>query len=292
MITSHEIFLSVVFLAGLVLAAGCTTSSLTPVPPAGSTIAPLTSALPVTTIPLIVTPVPCPQENTSTSISINPISHHYLGDIITFHGTTNLPPGEIIRIGVYSSEFIPCPKSSGNCQGNVTPCCGGYSDIVSVFQGMCGINTWSWTVDTSLHGFRADGEYIIFANGRNGAVDNFSIFTVSGIPKSNITLNLPANDPEGNALRFSGQASTGNGPSENLLFIISSDSGKKASYTVPVYQNGRGYFWNFTLKKSAITPYNFLSVNVSSVTSPEIRIERTFLYNNEPAYYPYNPVSP
>ncbi|HII98029.1 MAG TPA: hypothetical protein HA272_01890 [Methanoregula sp.] len=123
-------------------------------------------------------------------------------------------------------------------------------------------------------------------------MDNFSIFTVSGIPKSNITLNLPANDPEENALWFSGQANTGNGPSENLLFIVSSDSGKKARYTVPVYQNGRGYFWNITLKKSAITPYNFLSVNVSSVTSPEIRIERTFLYNNEPAYYPYNPVSP
>jgi len=64
------------------------------------------------------------------------------------------------------------------------------------------------------------------------------------------------------------------------------------SSTVPVFQNGTGYPWNFSLKKSDIVPYNFLSVNVSSATSPEIIIRRTFLYNNEPAYYPYNPYSP
>jgi hypothetical protein len=114
---------------------------------------------------------------------------------------------------------------------------------------------------------------------------------VYGLPKPNISLNVPENDSDGYALRFSGQVNTGNGPSENLLLTVSSDSGKKVSSSVPVYRNGTGYFWNFTLKKSAITPYNFLSVNVSSATSPEIRIVRNFLYNNEPAYYPYNPYS-
>jgi len=225
-------------------------------------------------------------------IAVDPVSHYYLGDTITFQGRTNLPPGEFIETAVYSGEFIPCPKSTRNCQSNVTPCCGGYSAIVPVLAGTCGINTWSWDVSTSQHGFRADGEYIISASGRNGAVDNFSIFTVSGIPKSNVTLNLPANDPNGNALRFSGQANTGNGPEEILLLTVSSDSGKKVSSTVPVYRNGTGYSWNVSLKMSDIVPYNFLTVNVSSQTSPDIRIERTFLYNNEPAYYPYNSQSP
>ncbi|MCK9579808.1 MAG: hypothetical protein M0Q92_05085 [Methanoregula sp.] len=231
------------------------------------------------------------QEPSRLWITVDPVPHHYSGDIITFHGTTNLPPGETIRTGVYSAEFIPCPKSSGNCQGNVTPCCGGYSDIVSVLQGTCGIGTWSWTVDTSQHGFRPDGEYIISASGRNGAVENTSLFTVSGIPKPNLTLNLPENDPDGNTLRFYGHANTGNGPEEKLFLVVSSDSGRKVSSTVPVFQNRTGYSWTFSLKKSDIVPYNFLSVKVSSATSPEIRIERTFLYNNEPVFYPYNPYS-
>ncbi len=291
MTTSHEIFLSIVLLAGIVLAAGCTTSSLAPAHPPGSTIAPVPSVLPVTPIPAIITPLPCPQVNTSTPISINSIPHHYLGDIITFHGTVNLPPGEIIRTGVYSAEFGHCPKSTANCQGNVTRCCGGLIDSVLVIAGTCGINTWSWTVDTSQHGFRADGEYIISARAGNGFGEKTRLFTVSGIPKPNLTLNLPDDDPKEYALHLTGQVNTGNGPEEKLHLAVSSDSGKKASYNVPVYQNGTGYFWNFTLEKSVITPYNFLSVNVSSATSPEIRIERTFLANNEPVYYPYNPVS-
>jgi hypothetical protein len=225
-------------------------------------------------------------------IAIDPTPHHYLGDTITFQGRTNLAPGETITTAVYSAEFAPCPKSFGNCRDNVTPCCGGYSDIVSVLAGTCGINTWSWDVRTAEHGFRPDGEYLITASGRNSAVENTSLFTVSGLPRSNLTLNLPVNDPDGNALRFSGQVNTGNGPEEILLLTVSSDSGKKVSSTVPVYRNGTGYSWNVSLKKSDIVPYNFLSVNVSSATRPEISIQRTFLYNNEPVYYPYNPYGP
>jgi hypothetical protein len=123
-------------------------------------------------------------------------------------------------------------------------------------------------------------------------VENTSLFVVSGLPKPNLTLNPPENDAGGYALRFSGQANSGNGPEEILLLTVSSDSGKKVSSTVPVYRNGTGYSWNVSLKKADIVPYNFLTVNLSSQTSPDIRIERTFLYNNEPAFYPYNPHSP
>lgn len=231
-------------------------------------------------------------ELTRPWIAIDPVSHANLGDTVTFHGITNLPPGESVETAVYSGEFIPCPKSSGNCPGNVTPCCGGYSDFISVLAGTCGVNTWSWEVNTSQHGFRANGEYIVSASGRNGAVDNFSIFTVSGIPRLNLMLNLLENDTSGSSLRFSGRSNTGNGPDEKLLLTVSSDSGKTISSTVPVYRNGTGHFWTFSLNKSDIVPYNFLTVHVISQTSPEISIGRTFMYNNEPAYYPYNPVSP
>ena len=137
-------------------------------------------------------------------ITIDPIPHHYLGDTIAFHGKTNLPPGEMIETAVYSGEFVPCPKSTGDCLGNVTPCCGGFTDYVSVISGPCGINTWSWDVSTAQHGFRADGVYIISATARYGAVENTSIFGVSGIPKPSLTLSLPANDSGGYTLRFSG----------------------------------------------------------------------------------------
>lgn len=285
---------TVIILVCVLLAAGCTSPSSAPLTPAENTTVPAIPPLPVTTSSPIATPAPtqCPLESNSTFISTSPIPHHYLGETIPFRGTTNIAPGEMIETAVYSGEFAHCPKSTVSCQGNVTPCCGGYRALVSVIEGMCGINTWSWDVNTSEHGFRQDGEYIISASEGNGAVESASIFTVSGIPRPNFTLNLPENEPGENALRFSGQDNSGNGPEEKLLVTVSSDSGRKVYFLVPVYRNGTGFYWNFSLNKSAITPYNFLLVNVSSQTSPEIRIERTFLYNNEPVYYPYNPHGP
>jgi hypothetical protein len=232
------------------------------------------------------------QESTRPWIRIDPVPHHYLGDTITFHGTTNLLPEETVQVAVFSAEFAPCPKSAMYCTGNVSPCCGGISSTVSIRAGACGVNRWSWDVNTAEHGFRANGEYSISAVGRNGATEQYKIFTVSGLPQPNITLNLPENDPGGYALRFFGQANTGSGLLEELVLIASSDSGKIARHNVPVFRDGTGYSWNYSLKKSEIVPYNFLTVTVSSKTRPEISIERTFLANNEPVYYPYNPYSP
>jgi hypothetical protein len=257
-----------------------------------STIA--TPVLPVASDSPVASLVPtrCPAGNSSPFIDISPATHHYLGDIITFNGTTNLAPGEMIRVSIYEDVFHTCPKSLEMCHDSVQHCCDGHGAIIPVIPGTCGINTWSWDVDTSQYGFEPDGEYIISAIGRNGAVENSSFFIVSGMPEPNLTLNLPENDAGGFALRFYGQANTGNGPDEKLILTVSSDSGRGASFIAPVYLNGTGYFWNFTVNKSVIVPYNFLTVNVTSATSPAIRIERTFMYDNEPAYYPYNPVSP
>ena len=281
-----------IFLIGFVLAAGCISSSSQKVLPdanmsAASTPQPLSLS-----ISPVITPVQaqCRQENVSPFISINPIPDHYLGDTITFGGTTNLAPGEQLLTQIYTDYFSPCAKCQILKNDSVMHCCGSFSRIIIVKPGDCSMNTWSLDVNTSEHDFSEEG-YIIQVQGRNGLVINESHFTVSGMPKPNLTLNLPENDPTEYALRFSGQVNTGNGPSENLFLNVSSDTGKKASYKIPVYRDGTGYFWNFTMRKSVIVPYNFLSVDVSSVTSPEIRIVRTFLYNNEPSYYPYNPYS-
>jgi len=297
-----QLFLMIGILLSILIAAGCISPSSAPVPPPQNISLSATTMPPVTTPPTIVqAPVHCPNgSNTSNLLNgelfirINPVPHHYLGDIITFDGITNLPAGEMITFRIEEGVYHSCPKRMGPCSDDevVRHCCEGLINTIAVLSGDCDLNTWSWDVNSSEHGFYSDGEYIIYASGRNGAVQNTSLFTVYGLPKLNITLNLPENDPNAYAIRFSGQVNTGNGPAENLLLTVSSDSGKKASYSVPIYQNGTRYFWNFTLKKSAITPYNFLLVNVSSATSPEIRIERTFLYNNEPAYYPYNPYGP
>ncbi len=290
-----------IVIAGI-LVAGCTQSSSAPGIPTGTTAAPTTPAATLTVPPLTITQVPdqmsmdcnqtSPSGNGKPFITIDPVPHQYIGESIRFGGTTNLQPGESLVTAVYSGEFAPCPKSAGNCRGNVTPCCGGYSATVSVLPGPCGIDTWSWEVNTSEHGFRPDGLYIISAIGRNGAVENYSFFTVSGIPQPNLTLNLPENDSDGYALLLSGQVNTGNGPDEQLILMISTDSGRRASYMIPVFHNETGYYWHFSLKKSDIVPYNFLTVTVSPETRPAISIERTFLYNNEPPFFPYNPYSP
>lgn len=229
-------------------------------------------------------------ESSWTWIAMDPISHHYLGDTITFRGTTNLEPGELVNVRI-AEGVVMCAKCRERTD-SVNGCCGDFNRTVVTREGVCGNNFWSLDVNTSDYDFHADNDYWIGTSGRNNRIGNSSFFTVSGIPRPNLTLNLPVNDTGRSALRFFGQVNTGNGPDEKLLLTVSSDSGRGASFMVPVYHNGTSYFWNFTVNKAVIVPYNFLSVNVSSETSPEISIERTFLYNNEPVYYPYNPYSP
>ena len=276
-------------LLSILLAAVCISSSSAPVPPAGNANISATSTLPVTTsIPIVTSSrVQNPQENASLFIGINSNPHHYLGDIITFNGTTNLPVGENISLAIYTTEFIPCPKSSCCC--SVAPCCGGISDAVTLISGDSDINTWSWDVNTSEHGFRQGSPYVFSVSGRKGLVENSSLFSVWDIPKPNITINVPENASNENAIRLYGMVNTGNGPDEKLSLKIFSDSGARIYYIIPVVFDGAGYHWNFTLKKSAITPYNYYNVNITSMTDPKIGIYRTFNYNNEPGYWPFFP---
>jgi hypothetical protein len=276
----------------ILVAAGCISSSSAPVNPPGNISVSATAVLPVTTLSTLIIPAPayCPNESNTSSplfhgesfIRISPVPHHYIGDTITFDGITNLAPGEMITINI-KEAWGRCSKCQFIKNDSVNFCCANFYRMVAVGQGDCGANTWSLNVDTSIYDF-GPGDYLIETSGRDNRVVNSSDFRVSGIPKPNITFNNPENDPNEYAIRFSGQVNTGNGPDEKLLLMISSDSGKKANYTIPVRLNGTGYYWNFTLKKSVITPYNFYTVNITSQTNPEIEYRNTFMYNNLPGY--------
>lgn len=275
----------------MLLAAGCSTSTPAPVSPGENAGIPVTTLTVTTGIPVqTAIPVRCLPVNNTSFISIDSIPVHHLGDTITFRGITNLEPGELVNIRI-AEGVVMCAKCRERTD-SVNGCCGDFNRMVVIREGVCGVNLWSLDVNTSDYDFHADDDYWIGMYGRGSQVENSSFFTVSGIPRPNLTLNLPENDAGGFALRFSGRSNTGNGPDEILLLTVSSDSGRGASFTVPVYVNGTGYFWNFAVNKSVIVPYNFLTVNVTSSTSPAISIVRTFMYTNEPAYYPYNPVSP
>jgi len=303
MIVSRGIFFFLVIVISSIMVAGCISPSSAPGIPAGNMTVSTTPFAPLFVIPLITTLAPdrlsedcnrtSPSGNGEPFILINPISHHYIGDTITFDGVTSLPAGETISLVIIEAIYHSCPMSQIADDNPVRHCHSGLRDTVVVSSGNCGIDTWSWEVNTSQHDFVKDQGYFISASGGGDRfVENTSFFTVSGIPKSNITLNNPENDPKEYAIRLSGQVNTGNGPDEKLLLTISSDSGRMVSYTIPVSHNGTGFYWNIIVEKSAITPYNFYSVNITSNNDPEIGIFRAFLYNNEPQFYPYNPYSP
>jgi hypothetical protein len=118
-------------------------------------------------------------------INFNPVKAHYIGDIISFGGTTNLPPGEWITLHIISSSFIPCEKyPSCNNGDSVRPCCGGLSQTVEVRSIGCGINTWSGDdVNTSLHQFEPES-YIIEGYDSNLSVSDNRIFDMMEKPKS------------------------------------------------------------------------------------------------------------
>ena len=156
----------------LLMVAGCTTTSKETV----------TSATNLTTTTLSLALCPPAGE---PEITIDPISNHSLGDTITFAGTTNLKPGEVLdfKIPFGFPTSLGGPQPCGKCQeivnDSVTMCCGtGIDRQVTIMPGMCGINTWSLDVDTSQHDFAAGMTYVVDVYGRNWSVWNTSSFSI------------------------------------------------------------------------------------------------------------------
>jgi hypothetical protein len=133
--------------------------------------------------PVSQAPGQCPQETsagnimTSPEIAISLVPDHALGDNVTFNGTTNLAVGEPLLLKVSSTEFTPCPKGVVSSD-SVDSCSNGYTGTILVSQGNCGVNTWAWSVDTSQHGFQPGYQYLIVVSGRNGQVQNATLFNI------------------------------------------------------------------------------------------------------------------
>jgi len=116
-------------------------------------------------------------------ITISPMSVHDIGDIISFNGTTNFPPGEKISLGITSAAFTPCPKNPICDDDSVHACCGGFSREVAVKPAGCGITTWSWDVNTSQHQFYP-GTFVIYTEDRNLSSSNYLIFEMRSKAKT------------------------------------------------------------------------------------------------------------
>jgi hypothetical protein len=149
----------------IMMAAACTSATSPGGIPSGNLTAPLP-------------PVQCPPAG-EPEITIDPISNHSLGDTITFRGTTNLNPGELLDVQITSGYVHPCAKCQEITSDSVETCCGtGIERQVEVMPGRCGINTWSVNVDTSRHDFAAGAPYLVTTYGRNGTVLNMSSFNI------------------------------------------------------------------------------------------------------------------
>lgn len=115
-------------------------------------------------------------------IAIDPIPDHTLGDLIAIGGTTNLHPGELLEVQIFSGYFIPCAKCQEIVNDSVLSCCGnGFLRQITVVSGTCGTNTWSVGVDTTLHNFTAGMPYVITVYGRNSTVLKGSTFTLASV---------------------------------------------------------------------------------------------------------------
>jgi len=110
----------------------------------------------------------------SPNAFIDWVGTHYVGDIITSQGSTNLAVGDDLSVTIYSESFQPTTKSqSGEFSGA--------SGIVKVVPGTTGLNHWSFTADTST--WKPD-KYLVTVSGVT--------VTVTGSTSFNLLPALPA----------------------------------------------------------------------------------------------------
>jgi hypothetical protein len=143
---------------GTLVTSGCIFSTHTE----EKTEMPFTPTLLSTTVKPVVTPVPevKPKQINSSEITIDPIPDHYLGDTVSFSGTTDLPTGENITLYIFSASIRGCTKNSPPCKPDTVNrvCCTGESfhRSVTITPGSDGINTWSFSINTSEYDFVPD----------------------------------------------------------------------------------------------------------------------------------------
>ncbi len=176
MTSLHTIFVILIVTVGLVLVTGCVGQAEN-----GKSAGNVTSPVPTTSLiptPAQIETYQVPQEG--YWIKIDPISDKYVGEIFTITSITNLSAGEEILVQVYSSNFHPGIKMQ-------TREFSGATGTVRVIQGMNGINTISFAVDSStLYNSSPlkPGEYIVTEDAVIQPVTGNALFNVLPAPDS------------------------------------------------------------------------------------------------------------
>lgn len=166
-----------ILLIGSAVIPGCIMSPQIAEKPEIPVIPPLLSP----TVTPVVTPVPVITHKpvNGSFITIDPVPDHYLGETITFTGTTNLLAGENLSLIIRTTDFHGCQKTIYPCKNpdtvNAICCMGGFTRTVTVIPGNNGINTWIFSVNTSDVDFMA-GSYVV--NVGSGMVYGNKIFTI------------------------------------------------------------------------------------------------------------------
>jgi hypothetical protein len=118
-------------------------------------------------------------------ITINLGSNVTAGTLLLIDGTTNLEAGDQLQVTVQSSQFGPTPKQQGS---GFT----GASGTVTVQAGTGGVNTWSFTVDTST--FPPD-QYIVIVSGIEVSVTTTTLFNITGVLPTTVLTSPPTTVP-------------------------------------------------------------------------------------------------
>lgn len=86
------------------------------------------------------------------------------------NGTTNLAQGTELSLTMGSTCMLPCPKMVSDDIG----CCGSnYERVTSVLEGPCGVNTWSFPVNSSPYRIKMMG-----VNGKYGDTNGFLVYVI------------------------------------------------------------------------------------------------------------------
>jgi PGF-CTERM protein len=118
-------------------------------------------------------------------INITPIVTVTVGMPLVIGGTTDLAVSDQLQVQVQSSQFGPTPKQQGS--GFV-----GASGTVTVQAGSGGVNTWSFTVDTST---LPPDQYFVIVSGVEVSVTSSTKFNLTNATPTTTTPIPPTTTP-------------------------------------------------------------------------------------------------
>jgi hypothetical protein len=104
---------------------------------------------------------------------------------LVINGTTNLKAGDQLQVTVQSSQFGPTPKQQGSGSS-------GASGTVTVQAGTAGVNTWSFTVNTSS---LPPDQYFVIVSGIEVTVTSSATFNLTNATPTILPTPTPTTVP-------------------------------------------------------------------------------------------------